>query len=92
MFQVKIGNNANLILIWPHRHFQQNLKVPFCQKNTGVEALKMRYRYPVIGFVCGSSTGNWSPEKCVRPQFVNTLFIVRLRSNMSTRRTVIINY
>ena len=41
MFQVKIGcelklaaddDNANLILIWPHRHFQQNEKVPFCQK------------------------------------------------------------
>ena len=52
----------------------------------------MRYQYAVIGFVCGSSTGDWSPEKCVRPQFVNTLLIVRLRSNMSTRRAVIINY
>ena len=26
-------DNANLILIWPHRKFQQkNVKVPFCQK------------------------------------------------------------
>ena len=32
MFQVKIDDNANLILIWPHRHFHQNVKVPFCQK------------------------------------------------------------
>ena len=28
----------------------------------------------------------------VRPQFVDTLFIVRLRSNMSMRHAVIINY
>ena len=26
-------------------------------KKTGVEVLKLRYRYPVIEFVCGSSTG-----------------------------------
>ena len=32
MFQVKIDDIANLILIWSHRHFQQNVKVPFCQK------------------------------------------------------------
>ena len=32
MFQIKIDDNTNLILIWPHRHFQQNLKVLFCQK------------------------------------------------------------
>ena len=32
MFQVKTDDNANLILIWAHRHFQQNVKVPFCQK------------------------------------------------------------
>ena len=40
MFQVKVGcesklaaddNNANLILIWPYHHFQQNA-VSFCQK------------------------------------------------------------
>ena len=28
----------------------------------------------------------------IRPQFVDTLFIVRLISNMSVRRAVIINY
>ena len=28
----------------------------------------------------------------IRPQFVDTLFIVRLRLNMSMRRAVIINY
>ena len=41
MSQVKIGcelilaaddDNANLILIWPHCYFQQNVKVLFCQK------------------------------------------------------------
>ena len=32
MFQVKIDDNVNLVLISPHRHFQQNVKVPFCQK------------------------------------------------------------
>ena len=32
MFQIKIDYNTNLILIWPHRHFQKNVKVPFCQK------------------------------------------------------------
>ena len=32
MFQVKLDDNANLILIWSHRHFQQNVKVPCCQK------------------------------------------------------------
>ena len=39
MFQVKPGcelklaaddDNANLILIWPHRQFQRNVKVPLC--------------------------------------------------------------
>ena len=50
-------DNANLILIWPHRHFQKNnVKVSFCQ-NTGAEVLKMRYRYAVMEFVCGSSIG-----------------------------------
>ena len=42
MFQVKIGcelkltaddDNGNLMLISPHRHYQQNVKVPFCQKD-----------------------------------------------------------
>ena len=33
-----------------------------------------------------------SCEICVRPQFVDTLFIARLRLNMSMRRAVIINY
>ena len=27
MFQIKIDDNTILILIWPHRHFQQNMKV-----------------------------------------------------------------
>ena len=27
VFQIKIDDNSNLILIWPHRHFQQNVKV-----------------------------------------------------------------
>ena len=26
------NDNANLILIWPHRYFQQNMKVLFYQK------------------------------------------------------------
>ena len=32
MFQIKIDDNSNLILIWPHHHFQQNVKELFCQK------------------------------------------------------------
>ena len=32
MFQIKIDDNSNLILIWPHHHFQQNMKELFCQK------------------------------------------------------------
>ena len=32
IFQVKIDHNAKLILVWPHRHFQQNVKVSFCQQ------------------------------------------------------------
>ena len=41
-------DNVNLILIWPHRHFQQkNAKVLCCQ-NTGVEVLEMRYWYSVM--------------------------------------------
>ena len=32
MFQIKIDDNTNLILIWPNPNFQQNVKVPFCQK------------------------------------------------------------
>ena len=31
-------------------------------------------------------------EYTIKPQFVDTLFIVRLISNMSVRRAVIINY
>ena len=45
-------------------------------KNTGVEALKMHYRYAVIGFVCGSSTSIWSPEKCVIGTLSTKLFVV----------------
>ena len=32
IFQVKIDHNAKLILVWPHLHFQQNVKVSFCQQ------------------------------------------------------------
>ena len=32
MFQIKIDDNSSLILTWPHRHFQQNVKALFCQK------------------------------------------------------------
>ena len=54
-FQIKIvcelklaidNDHANLILIWFHCHFQQNVKVSFYQN----------YWHSVIGFVCGSST------------------------------------
>ena len=41
-----------------------------------VKALKMRYRYAVIGFACGSSTGTWSPEKCVIGILSTNLFVV----------------
>ena len=75
MFQIRIDDNTNLILVWLHRHFQQDMKVLFCQ-NTGVEALKMRYRYAVIGFICGSSAGTWSPEKCVIGILSTNLFVV----------------
>ena len=33
----------------------------------------------------------WYFNLCIRLQFVNTLFIIRLRSNMSMHRVVIIN-
>ena len=75
MFQVKIDNNANLILIWPHDHFQQNVKVLFA-KNTGVETLKMCYWYAVIRFVCGSGSGTWSPQKCATEKLSTNLFLV----------------
>ena len=76
MFQIKIDDNTNLTLIWPHRHFQQNLKVLFCQKYRCDEALKMCYLCAVIGFVCGSSTCTWSPEKCVSGILSTNLFVV----------------
>ena len=74
MFQIKTDHNTNLILILPHRHFQQDIKVPFA-KNTGVEALKMRYRYAVIGFVCGSSTGTRSAEKWVISVYCQRIYL-----------------
>ena len=75
MFQIKTDHNTNLILILPHRHFQEDIKVPFA-KNTGVEALKLRYRYAVIGFVCGSSTGTRIAEKWVIGILSTNLFVV----------------
>ena len=69
-------DNANLILIWPRRHFQQKkVEVPFA-KNTGIKVLKMRYWYAVIKFVCGSSIGTCSPEKCVTDILPSNLFVV----------------
>ena len=79
MFQVKIGcelklaaddDDANLMLIWPHRHFQQKkVKVLLLPKKPGVEDLKMRYRYAIIEFVSGSST-------CVTDMLSSNLFVV----------------
>ena len=45
-------------------------------KNIDVEVLKMCYRYAVIGFVCGSSTGTWSSGKCVIGILSTNLFLV----------------
>ena len=71
MFQIKIDDDANLKLIWLHRHFQQNVKVLFYPKNAlpvyrhriclwfkyqYLESWKMYYRYTVIKFVCSLST------------------------------------
>ena len=83
MFQIKIYHNTNLTLIWPHCHFQQNVKVPFCQKYWR-QAVKMCYCYAVIGFVCGSSTGTWSPEKCVIGILSTNLYVVKSVLNTGT--------
>ena len=51
------GDNAILMLIWSHCHFQQeNVKVSFYLLYTGVKVLKMRYLYTVIKVFCSSST------------------------------------
>ena len=68
-------DNANLILIWPQSHFQYNWTWRcLYAKNTGVEVLKMRYQYTVIEFVCSSSNGISSPEKCVVDILSSNLF------------------
>ena len=53
--------NANLILIWPHHHFQQkNMKVLYWPK------YQCWSWYTVIKFVWSSTTSSWSPEICYR--------------------------
>ena len=81
MFQVKIDDNANLKLIWLHHHFQQNVKVPLCQKYW-CWTPKMCYQYTVIRFVCGSSTGTHSPEKCC--QYTVNKFVCSLSTVVNT--------
>ena len=68
-------DNANLILIWPHRHFStKEIGGTFLPKVPVLE--KMRYWYAAIKFVRGSSTGTWSPEKYVTDIQSSNLFVV----------------
>ena len=77
MFPIKI-DNTNLILIGFIVIFNKSLRCRFA-KYTGVEALNMQYRYAVIGFVCGSSTGTLSPEKCVIGIYTVNEFVCSLK-------------
>ena len=80
MFQVKIVSELKLAAdnVYPNLYNTDFQKIWRCcfAKNTGVEALKMHYQYAVIGFVCGSSTNTWSPEKYVTNIWTSNLFVV----------------
>ena len=77
MFQIKIYDNTNLILIWSHHHFQQNVKVPFCQK---YQCWSPKNVLPVCHHrIClWFNTSTWSPEKCVSSIPPTNLFVVRV--------------
>ena len=66
---------------WRYHYF-----TPVYQKSWWYDLQFLRYR------VWQTEIGNYESFSALRPQFVDTLFIVRLRLNMSMRRAVIINY